>query len=154
MSGIVSLHAEIRDLKKLVAAEHQARTIAEHNLGYIRDQLRIAQERLALMEGKKAIGSRKKLVEHEIRSSKTFQDLENEKIQLTQELDSLSQKSMALHEAMSKGRWEVSKQLLLMIEEANLQPARREHYEALVEGMGIYALMELHRNMRFIDDAG
>jgi hypothetical protein len=154
MSGIVSLQSEIRELKKSVAYEHQARAVAERNVGYFKDQMYAAQKRLAELDGMKSVGAKKKLIEDEIRSSKLFQDLAHEGLQLGQELDRLRQE-IALHqEATSKGLSEVQNQLQVMLNEAELTAARREYYERLVNNLDIKALMALHRAMKFFDDRG
>jgi hypothetical protein len=150
----VSLHAEIRDLKKALAAEHRARVLAEHNIRYFKEQTESAQLRLAKSDGMKSVGAKRRLLEDQIRSSKLFQDLVSENIRLSQQLESCRHDRSVLQDAMANGRAEVQRQLQIMLNEADLLPARREYYERLVNDLDIHALMALHRDMKFFDDRG
>lgn len=150
----VSLHAEIRDLKKALAAEHRARVLAEHNIRYFKEQSQSAQLRLASSDGLKSVGAKRRLLEDEIRSSKLFQDLEGENTRLSQLVESYRHDRLVHQESMAKGLAQVQRQLQIMLNEADLLPARREYYERLVNDLDLQALMALLRDMKFVDDRG
>ena len=55
---------------------------------------------------------------------------------------------------MAKGLAQVQRQLQIMLNEADLLPARREYYERLVNDLDLHALMALLRDMKFVDGRG
>lgn len=151
-SRALSFKAHMRGLESQLAAE-RAKTIAlEQRLEALQVQNRKFQAQISEFEGRKIIGSKKRLIEDEIRSSKLYQELHGEKERLQSELDKMKKDKLIADEATERGRSKFQHHLETMVDEAVLVPSRREYYARLVKELNVDRLMLLQRDMRFFDD--
>lgn len=151
-SRATAFKAHMRSLEAQLAAETSKRIAAEQKMGGLELQIRSLLTRIASMEGQKAVGIKKRLVEDEIRISKQYQELLEENDRLRDEQETMKKDKVALSEAAERGKSKLQHQLESMLDEALLLPSRREYYARLVKELNIDTLMLLQRDMKFFDD--
>lgn len=151
-SRALSFKARLRSLESQLAAESAKKIAVQQRLDALQVQNRNLQAQFSAVEGRKNVGSRKRLIEDEIRSSKLYQELLRELDCLRGELDKMKRDNLILNEATESGRSKLQRQLKIMLDEAVLVPSRREYYARLIQELNVDTLMLLQRDMRFFDD--